>query len=131
MNNKYALQNRGLIVKSKLNKDFAIIPNKLLRDTNLSLKAKGLICILLSLPDDWAVYKSQLHQFSCDGRDATVNAFNELVDKGYITGIKRINSRGQFDGWDYVVYSESVLPDTKNPIPENTESDNLKWENPA
>jgi predicted GNAT superfamily acetyltransferase len=131
MDNKYSFQNRGLIVKSKLNKDFAIIPNKLLRDTNLSLKAKGLICILLSLPDDWAVYKGQLQQFSSDGRDATINSFNELLDKGYITGVQRINSRGQFDGWDYVVYSESVLSDTENPIPENPISDNLISDNPS
>lgn len=131
MNNKYSITNRGLIIKSKETQNFAIIPNKLLRNENLSLKAKGLICILLSLPNDWAVYKSQLQQFSNDGRDATVNAFNELIDKGYIHSIQRLNSKGQFDGWDYVIYSESTVPDTKNPIPENPESDNPVSVNPS
>jgi len=119
MKTYHGITNRGLIVKSKETKNFAVIPNKLLRDENLSLKAKGLLCLLLSLPDDWAVYKGQLQQFSSDGRDATINAFNELVDKGYIIGIKRINEKGQFDGWDYVVYSESTVSNIKNPIPEN------------
>jgi len=129
--NKYGITNRGLIVKSKQATDFAIIPNKLLRDTKLTLKAKGLICLLLSLPNDWAVYKTQLQQFSTDGRDATISAFNELVDKGYITSVQRFNPHGQFDGWDYVVYSESVLPDTNIPIPENPVSVNPKSVNPS
>lgn len=129
--NKYGITNRGLIVKSKQATDFAIIPNKLLRDTNLTLKAKGLLCLLLSLPNDWAVYKTQLQQFSSDGRDATVSAFNELVDKGYITSVQRFNAKGQFDGWDYVVYSEIVLPDTNNPITENPVLGNTKPENPS
>lgn len=131
MKNRYGITNRGLIVKSKQATEFAIIPNKLLKDTNLSLKAKGLVCILLSLPNDWAVYKTQLQQFSSDGRDATVSAFNELIDKGYITSIQRFNSQGQFDGWDYVVYSESVVSDIKNPITGNPESENTKSENPS
>jgi hypothetical protein len=112
-------QNTGLIVKSKLTEKFTIIPNAILTDQKLSLKSKGLLCILLSLPSDWAVYKSQLQSFSTDGRDATTKAFDELVYNGYITAIRRINSRGQFMGWDYVVYNERVEPITENPITEN------------
>jgi hypothetical protein len=112
-------QNTGLIVKSKLTEKFTIIPNAILTDQKLSLKSKGLLCILLSLPSDWAVYKSQLQSFSTDGRDATTKAFDELVENGYITAIRRINSRGQFMGWDYVVYNERVEPITENPITEN------------
>ena len=117
-------QNTGLIVKSKLTEKYTIIPNAILTDQKLSLKSKGLLCILLSLPSDWAVYKSQLQSFSTDGRDSTTSSFNELVDNGYITAIRRINSKGQFMGWDYVVYNERVEPITENPITENPSSVN-------
>ena len=118
------LQNTGLIVKSKLTEEFTIVPNALLTDKKLSLKAKGLLCILLSLPSDWAVYKSQLQSFSTDGRDGTIAAFNELVDNGYITSIRRHNSKGQFMGWDYVVYNERVGPITETPKTENPKTVN-------
>jgi hypothetical protein len=117
-------QNTGLIVKSKLTEKYTIIPNAILKDPKLSLKSKGLLCILLSLPSDWAVYKSQLQQFSSDGRDSTTSSFNELVENGYITAIRRINNKGQFMGWDYIVYNERVEPITENPITENPYSVN-------
>lgn len=122
-------QNTGLIIKSKLTEKFTIIPNEVLRDKNLSLKAKGLLGILLSLPTDWCVYKSQLQQFSKDGRDATTAAFDELIENGFIAAIRRINNKGQFMGWDYVIYHERTssnpdLPNTENPITENPVLDN-------
>lgn len=116
--------NTGLIVKARLEVPFVQIPNKVLRDTNLSLKAKGLLSILLSLPADWAIYKTQLSTFSKDGRDATIAAFNELMDNGYIIGIKRINEKGQFAGHDYVVYNEPAIPIPENPKSDNPNSDN-------
>jgi predicted GNAT superfamily acetyltransferase len=127
MKNKYTLQNTGSIVKSKSNDPFTRIPNITARTTNLSLKAKGLLLVLISLPDDWAVYKSNLHQFSEDGRDATTNAFNELIDKGYIESFQRRNDKGNFIGWDYVIYDISI----NNPITENTLSDHLTSVNPS
>jgi hypothetical protein len=116
--------NTGLIVKSRMEVPFAQIPNKVLRDPSLSLKAKGLLSILLSLPSDWSIYKTQLPSFSKDGRDATTGAFDELVDAGYIVVIRRHNSKGQFAGNDYVVYSEPATPITENPLSDKPISDN-------
>lgn len=115
--NKYSLQNRGMIVKSKMINNFTTLPNKTLQDKNLSLKAKGLLSVLLSLPDDWQVYKTNLHQFSQDGRDATIGAFNELLDKNYIHKFERKDIYGLF-GYDYVVYNEPIIPsgDSNNPF---------------
>jgi hypothetical protein len=117
--------NTGLIVKAKLDVPFVQIPNKVLRDGNLSLKAKGLLSLLLSLPADWAVYKTQLASFSKDGRDATIAAFDELMDVGYIIGVRRHNEKGQFSGYDYVVYNEPATP-----FPENPKTDKPKTDNP-
>lgn len=114
-------QNTGLIVKSKLTEKFTTIPNSVLNDPNLSWKAKGILCKLLSNKSDWAVYKSQLQQFSTDGRDSTTAGFNELVKRGYIVAVRRHNSKGQFMGYDYVVYDEPITetPITENPLSVN------------
>jgi hypothetical protein len=115
------LQNTGLIIKSKLTEKFTTIPNTVLNDSNLSWKAKGILCKLLSNRSDWAVYKSQLQQFSTDGRDSTTAGFNELIERGYIVAIRRHNDKGQFMGWDYVVYDEPITeqPITENPVSVN------------
>jgi hypothetical protein len=79
----------------------------MLNNPNLSWKAKGLLSFLLSLPERWAVYKTNLHQFSKDGRDGTVAAFNELIDVGYIQVYER-KDNGRF-GYDYIVSDK--IPD--------------------
>ena len=121
-------KNTGQIIKSRITERFTQIPNEVLRDPNLSLKAKGLLGMLLSLPSDWCIYKTQLPQFTKDGRDGTIAAFNELVEKGFIAAIRKINSKGQFEGWSYIVYNERTVqnpePITEKPITENPISDN-------
>jgi len=114
-------KNTGLIIKSKLTEKFTTIPNSVLNDPNLTWKAKGILCKLLSNKSDWAVYKSQLQQFSKDGRDSTTAGFDELVEKGYIVAIRRHNDKGQFAGYDYVVYDEPITgtPITENPLTVN------------
>lgn len=115
------LKNTGLIIKSKLTEKFTTIPNSVLNDSKLSWKAKGILCKLLSNKSDWAVYKSQLQQFSSDGRDSTTAGFNELVERGYIVAIRRHNDKGQFAGYDYVVYDEPISeqPFSENPLSVN------------
>ena len=97
----------------------------------MSLKAKGLLCLLLSLPPDWIIYKTQLSQFSSDGRDATTCAFNELVEMGYITSVKLVNEKGQKMGYDYIVYDEIPYGDSYKPITENPFTENPFTENPS
>lgn len=128
-------KNTGQIVKSKTTERFTQIPNEVLRDPNLSLKAKGLLGMLLSLPNDWCIYKTQLPQFTKDGRDSTSAAFNELIEEGFIAAIRKVNSKGQFEGWNYIVYNERTvqIPDitTEKPITENPISDNPISDNPS
>ncbi len=112
-----------MIVRSKVNQNYTIVKNEILRNGNMSLKAKGLLCLILSLPPDWVIYKTQLSQFSSDGRDATTGAFNELVEMGYITAMKLVNEKGQKMGYDYIVYDEIPCSDTKKPITENPFTD--------
>ena len=126
MKNKYELVNTGTIVKCRSTSDFTQIPNVTARQKDLSLKAKGLLLVIMSLPDDWALYKTNLHQFSGDGRDATTNAFNELMDKGYIIGNQRRNSEGKMFGWSYTVYdTPQNIPIPENPVSVNPVSENV------
>lgn len=61
---------------------FTIIPNDVLRD-KMSLRAKGLLCMILSNVDEWVITKAWVAQHCCEGRDALSAAFNELKELGY------------------------------------------------
>ena len=117
-----------MIIKSKNFNKFTIVSNAVCRDKELSLKAKGLFLTLSSLPEDWVIYKTQLKEFSKDGRDSVIAAFNELVEAGYILQVKKLKPNGTFDGWNYVVYPEKQF-DLIQPIPENPKSDNPNTDN--
>ena len=82
--------------------NFTYLNNTCIRDTRLSLKAKGLHTYLMSLPKDWKLYKTELVKHSRDGIDSVNSALKELVEFGYIeiTEQKRSDS-GKFSGNGY------------------------------
>lgn len=69
-------------------KDYTCICNHAIRNKNLSFKAKGLFVYLLSLPDDWELYKSELMEHSKDKRTSIESAIKELVENGYLKIIR-------------------------------------------
>lgn len=106
--------------------------NHHLRDERLSLKSKGLLSVILSLPDDWRISIEGMTQFSADGKDAIRSAIRELTDTGYITRAQTHSEAGKFSGYDYVVHEtptaspSSGFPTmekqtTENPTLRNTE----------
>lgn len=124
--------NTGQIIKSKSAGNYTVIPNEILRSTNLSWQAKGLMCYLLSLPDDWVLYKEELHSHSSDGRHCTRSSFKELENNGFILSVEVRNELGQFKGYNYIVYeipTNKSEPISENPISDTTISVNLKSEN--
>ena len=121
-------QEKSVIVKRKLRNNFTMVPNAILQNKALSLKAKGLMCYLLSLPDDAEVKKTQLHQQLKDGRDAVISAFNELIESQYIVAEQQIDEGTNQFRYIYTIYDEpQILPepllDSRNgfPVTENTE----------
>lgn len=98
------MANTGQIVKSKSAQQFVTIANDIARSTDLSLKAKGLLLHLLSLPHDWVVYKGNLYNTVNDKKGGIDSAFKELQDKGFIVSVKVIDDKGRFSGWNHVVY---------------------------
>ena len=86
--------------------NFTCIDNHLFNDKTLSMKAKGLLAQILSLPDDWKYSVNGLASLFSDGRDAVNGAINELIEHGYITRTKIINELGTFDGYRYDIYEK-------------------------
>lgn len=76
-------------------KDFTIMCNHHLRNTKLSLKAKGLMSLMLSLPEDWDYTTKGLAHICKDGIDSISTALKELEQQGYLTRQRLRNANGQ------------------------------------
>lgn len=86
----------------------------------MSLKAKGLLSLMLSLPDDWNYSIAGLVKLSKDGKDSVMAALAELEKFGYLTRNKKTNSKGQFSGVEYNIYEE---PQRDNPFAVNQKTE--------
>lgn len=81
-------------------KDFTIMSNHHLRNTELSLKAKGLLSLMLSLPEDWDYTTKGLAHICRDGVDSITTALKELERHGYLTRQRLRNENGQLGDMD-------------------------------
>ena len=125
------------VFRVEKNHSYTVMANHHLRDERLSLKSKGLLSLILSLPDDWRISIEGMTQFSADGKDAIRSAIRELTDAGYITRAQTHSEAGTFSGYDYIVHETPVAspssgfptmekptmekPTTENPTQRNTE----------
>ena len=99
--------------------NFTVMSNYHFKEKNMSLKAKGLLSLMLSLPDNWDYSVSGLTTLSKDGKDGVMTALAELEKFGYLTRTRLVNDKGQFDGIEYNIYEH---PGEK-PIAEKSISD--------
>jgi hypothetical protein len=81
------------IVRTNKTKDFTIISNIVFRDERLSLKAKGIYCIICSLPDNWDLSLKGLEKITGEGSKSLRAGIKELEDSGYMK-MKRFNTKG-------------------------------------
>lgn len=103
-------------------KDYTVMSNHHLRNTELSLKAKGLLSLMLSLPENWD-YTTKGLSFICkDGIDSINGGIRELEANGYIIRKRLRNEKGQLTTTEYTIFEQPQTLDT-NGIP-------LKGENP-
>lgn len=91
-------------LRKKLTRHFTQVPNELVKDKRLSWRAKGIYVHLISKPDDWDYYVSEVIDSSTDGKDSVQTGFKELEKLGYLERVRVKNDRGQFKGWDYFIY---------------------------
>ena len=114
-------------------KDFTIMSNYHLRDKNLSLKAKGLLSQMLSLPEEWDYTLAGLAHINKESKDAIRTTILELEKAGYITRHQTTTEGGRFGSNEYVI-RERPLPHeplTENPTTVNPQTAAPLTENPT
>lgn len=114
------------IFRVEKNKDFTIMSNYHLRDKKISLKAKGLLSLMLSLPEDWDYTVKGLVAISKDGTDSINAGLKELETAGYLIRNRIRYDNGRLGNIEYIVLEK---PKLENPILVKEKVDK-KLENP-
>ena len=109
------------VFRVERNKNFTVMANYHLKDKRLSLKAKGLLSVMLSLPDDWNYNMKGLARLSKDGSDSVRSTVNELERYGYVTRQRIRTETGQLADTEYLV-RERPLDQEEQPITLRTDS---------
>ena len=93
-------------MRVKKDKNYSVISNCLLRDKDISLKAKGLLCVMLSLPDKWEFSIAGLAAISHEGETSIRSTLKELEQNRYLERGKVKDEKNKVIGWDYIVYEK-------------------------
>lgn len=97
---------------------FTVIPNDILNRDDMSLKAKGLFAYLNSKPDGWNFSVKGVSKQTKDGEDSIASGMKELEKLGYLKRLPRKNDKNQFTGFDYYIYSESIIESPNGGFPD-------------
>ena len=109
------------VFRVERNKGYTVMSNHHLRNKELSLKAKGLLSQMLSLPEDWDYTLAGLSFINREKIDAIREAIKELERAGYIVRSRERDEKGRLRGADYVIFEQpqtppvSDLPTLENP----------------
>ena len=94
-------------------RDYTVMCNHHLKDSNLSLKAKGLLSMMLSLPDEWNYTTRGLAAICKEGVDAIGKTLKELEQAGYIIRRRLRGKDGRISDTEYTIFASQVLSTTK------------------
>lgn len=123
------------VFRVEKNSGYTVMSNHHLRNKELSLKAKGLLSQMLSLPDDWDYTLKGLAFINREKIDAIREAVKELETAGYIVRSRERDEKGRLRGADYVIYetpqSASDLPTLENPTLDNPTLEKPTLEKPT
>ena len=124
------------VFRVEKNSGYTVMSNHHLRNRALSLKAKGLLSQMLSLPEDWDYTLQGLARINRESIDAIRQAIRELEQAGYIQRSRERDEKGRLRGADYVIFElpqpvpASVSPTLENPTLEKPTQENPTLENP-
>ena len=133
------------VFRVEKNKGYTVMSNHHLRNEGLTLKAKGLLSQMLSLPETWDYTLKGLSHINRESIDAIRTAVLELEEAGYITRQQGRDDKGKMTAIEYTIYEQPqsitgtdpelnypILenPTTVEPILENPTTDNPMSENP-
>ena len=123
--------------------NYTVMSNYHLRDKTISLKAKGLLSLMLSLPEDWDYTLAGLARISLEGKDAIRAAVVELEKAGYVQRHQTTDKAGKFGSNEYIIREypashepppegpSSAQPLPENPTTENPSTASTQTENPT
>ena len=100
-------------------RDYTVMSNHHLRNTNLSLKAKGLLSLMLSLPENWDYTTKGLARICKDGVDSICAGVRELEEQGYVIRERVRNANGQLGAIEYTILEQPRPPERENPVQAN------------
>ena len=112
------------VFRVERNTGYTVMSNHHLRNKELSLKAKGLLSQMLSLPEDWDYTLAGLSYINREKIDAIREAVRELERAGYIVRSRERDEKGRLRGAEYVIYEQPQKPVSDLPILENPTLDN-------
>lgn len=112
------------VFRVERNKGYTVMSNHHLRNKDLTLKAKGLLSQMLSLPEDWDYTLAGLSRINRESIDAIRTAVWELEKAGYITRRQGRDEKGKMTAIEYTIYEQPQPPRLENPILENPTTDN-------
>ena len=120
------------VFRVERNTGYTVMSNHHLRNKELTLKAKGLLSQMLSLPEDWDYTLKGLSFINREQIDAIREAVRELERAGYIVRSRERDGKGRLRGADYVIYEQPQLPPAPDlPTLENPTLENPTQENPT
>ena len=119
------------VFRVEKNKGYTVMSNHHLRNKELSLKAKGLLSQMLSLPEDWDYTLAGLSLINRESIDAIRTAVWELEKAGYITRRQGRDEKGKMTAIEYTIYEQPQPPALDCPVLENPTTDKPILENPT
>lgn len=130
------------VFRVEKNRGYTVMSNHHLKDTSLTLKSKGLLSMMLSLPDEWNYTTRGLAAICKEGVDSIGAALRELEKQGYIIRNQLRDSKGRISDTEYIIYEQpqhkpdtpapdTATPDTEKPYLDNSDMDKPYLENPA
>ena len=119
------------VFRVERNTGYTVMSNHHLRNRELTLKAKGLLSQMLSLPEDWDYTLAGLSHINRESIDAIRTAVWELEKAGYITRRQGRDEKGKMTAIEYTIYEQPQPPELEKPILENPTAGNPVLENPT
>lgn len=131
------------VFRVERNKGYTVMSNYHLKDSGLTLKSKGLLSMMLSLPNEWNYTTRGLAAICREGVDSIGAALRELEKAGYIVRNQLRDEKGRITDTEYVIYEQphtsspctaqpdTDCPDTENPYMDKPDMDGPHTGNPA
>ena len=118
------------VFRVEKNKGYTVMSNHHLRNKELTLKAKGLLSQMLSLPENWDYTLAGLSHINKESIDAIRTAVLELEKEGYIERSQGRDEKGKMTAITYTIYEQPISPVLDQPVLENPTSDKPILEKP-